>query len=180
MQAPDESSTSRQLPERWVVKIFSELQGNYGTRFLSQWQTGQALPDGRDAGLVNAMAMWARKLGGFSDQHQAIRSVLDSLPENPPSLPEFVSLCREAARRLTASAPRLGHKPTAEDKARAEEAAKRVREATNSLNPRKDQLAWAKRLNERYVRGEALPAQAELMARSAMGRRWQEREGRAA
>lgn len=171
----DESST-RQLPERWVAKIFAELQGNYGTRFLSQWQTGQALPDGRDAGLVNAMAMWARKLGGFADHADAIRAVLDNLPDTPPSLPEFVALCREAARRLTASAPRLEYKQTDEGKARAEEAARRVREATNSLNPHKDQLAWAKRLNERYVRGEALPAQAELMARSAMGRQWQERE----
>ena len=80
----------------WVRKLFAELQGNYGTRFLDMWRSGQADTNGDDVGLQNAMDMWADKLAGFRDRPDAIRRVLDTLPPHPPTLPEFVALIRQS------------------------------------------------------------------------------------
>lgn len=153
----DESSTLRQqLPERWVAKIFQELQGNYGTRFLNQWKTGQTLADGTDAGVKNAMATWARKLSGFIDMPEVFKEVLESLPADPPSAPEFVSLCREAARRKGPNNPMLGYVPTEEDKARADEVIKHV--AKQITRDTRDHRAWVDALLRRQENGEKLSA----------------------
>lgn len=137
----DGSSTSAQaLDPRWVGKIFQELQGNYGTRFLNQWKTGQTLPDGSDAGVVNAMAMWGKKLAGFADQPERIRRVLDALPADPPSLPQFIDLCRQSTRK---EQPALPYKPTAEDIERSRELAAQAKAAVKRQDF--DGLLWAKR-----------------------------------
>lgn len=69
-------STFRQtLPMGWIRKLFGELQGNYGTRFLDMWRSGQADTNGDDVGLQNAMDMWAEKLAGFRERPDAIRRV---------------------------------------------------------------------------------------------------------
>lgn len=152
----DESSMLNQsLPERWVAKIFQELQGNYGSRFLNQWKTGQMMPDGTDAGIKNAMATWARKLGGFSDIGEVFKTVLESLPEEPPSLPQFIAMCREAGRRLDKSKPAIEYKPTAEEQ---EAAAEVIRKASDSIKkaPAHDFKAWAKVLKARHDGGEVL------------------------
>jgi len=72
------------------------MQGHYGTRFLNMWKTGQVLPDGNDAGVVNAMNHWSEKLGGYVDRPDVIKKVLESLPIEPPSLPQFMELMRHA------------------------------------------------------------------------------------
>lgn len=121
MTQASESSMSRQpLSQRWVAKIFQELQGNYGTRFLNQWKTGQTLDDGTDAGVVNAMSEWGKKLAGFADKPECIRRALDNLPGDPPSLPQFIDMCRRAPAN---EAPKLAYTPTPEDLARARDAA---------------------------------------------------------
>jgi hypothetical protein len=84
------------LPINWVQKIFVTLQGHYGTRFLNMWKTGQVLPDGNDAGVINAMQHWAERLGGFADQPETIKNALQHLPVEPPSLPQFVELLRHS------------------------------------------------------------------------------------
>ena len=155
MPQQDESSTSRPpLPDRWIARIFQELQGNYGSRFLNQWKTGQQSPDGEDIGIKNAMATWAKKLGGFSDMPDAIKSVLDYLPSDPPSLPEFINLCRDAGRRLAENVKRIEFVPTAEEKRRADEAAKSAAKVISK--DRRDHKAWAKKLKERHEAGEIL------------------------
>ena len=60
------------------------------------WKTGQVLPDGNDAGVVNAMNHWAEKLGGYKDYPDTIKRVLENLPVEPPSLPQFVELLRHS------------------------------------------------------------------------------------
>lgn len=153
----DESSTLRQpLPDRWVAKIFQELQGNYGTRFLNQWKTGQTLPDGTDAGVKNAMSTWAKKLSGFSDMPEVFKEVLESLPSEPPSAPDFVSLCREAARRRVPSNPMLGYVPTEEEKARAEEVINTVKKQIKRDD--RDHRSWVSALLKRKESGENLSA----------------------
>lgn len=87
------------LPSAWINKIFSTMQGHYGSRFVNMWKTGDALPSGQDAGYVNAQRTWADKLSGFNDYPECIAYVLEGLPEHPPTLPEFVELCRRAPRK---------------------------------------------------------------------------------
>lgn len=88
------SSTSRRLPDTWVSKIFQEMHGHYGSRWINMWKTGTQLPDGRDQGIVNAMDTWAEKLGGFQNEPERIKVVLNALPNDPPSLPSFIAMLR--------------------------------------------------------------------------------------
>lgn len=72
------------------------MHGHYGTRWGNMWRIGQILADGQDAGMVNAMNTWAEKLGGYKDSPETFRRVLECLPADPPTLPQFVELCRHA------------------------------------------------------------------------------------
>lgn len=108
------TSAPRRLPDSWVQRIFATMQGHYGTRFLNMWKTGQVLPDGNDAGVVNAMHHWAEKLGGYADRGDVIKKVLDNLPVEPPSLPQFLELMRHAWFPPPV-AGHLAHKMTAEE-----------------------------------------------------------------
>ena len=151
-----ESSTQhRPLPDAWVSKIFQELQGNYGSRFFNQWKSGQVLSDGTDAGVKNAMDTWSRKLGGFADIPEVFKSVLSNLPVEPPSLPQFVELCREAGRRVNREKVAIDYKPTMEEQLAA---AALIRKASESINraPSHDYKAWAKKLKARDEAGEPL------------------------
>lgn len=101
MDAQAGHSTSRPpLPSHWVARIFRELQGYYGSRFIDMWRVGQLLPDGQDAGIANAKEVWGEKLAGFADQPERIKRALESLPPHPPTLPEFVALCRQQSVSL--------------------------------------------------------------------------------
>ncbi len=82
----------QRLPEGWIQRVFATMQGHYGTRFLNMWKTGQVLPDGADAGVVNAMHHWSDKMAGTSAE--TIKRALEQLPEEPPTLPQFLSLLR--------------------------------------------------------------------------------------
>ena len=100
----------RRLPEGVIKRIFATMQGHYGTRFLNMWKTGQVLPDGTDAGVVNAMNHWDVKMGGTS--WETIKRALEQLPEEPPTLPQFLSLLRRCY--VEPSALRLENDLTAE------------------------------------------------------------------
>ena len=143
MDTTHESSTPRTLPLRYVAKIFQELQGNYGSRFLNQWKTGQIIEGGehhgKDAGIVNAMATWGKKLAGFIDHPECIRRVLDRLPNDPPSLPQFVELCRVAPSN---EKPALQHKLTPEDHQRMADAARAAKRAVERADMDKIEF-WA-------------------------------------
>jgi hypothetical protein len=101
---------SHKLPDGWIQRIFGAMQGNYGSRFMNQWKTGQTLPDGSDAGVVNAMNHWSEKMGGTSAA--TIKRALEQLPEEPPSLPQFLALLRRSY--VEPSVLRLSNNLTAE------------------------------------------------------------------
>ena len=136
------------LPERWVDKLFDEMAAMYGSRFADLWA-------GTD--LDKVKAKWAEKLVGFFDKPKAISEALRALDDKPmpPNLPEFLALCREAARRQGDATVNLGYTPTPEERERAAEvidkAAKAVkREAAH------DYRSCAKKLKARHEAGEDL------------------------
>lgn len=155
LSQPDASSISRPpLPSTEIARVFRELQGNYGSRFLNQWKTGQVTEGGSDAGVQNALRTWARALSGFADNLPAIDGALANLPEDPPSLPAFVQMCRAAAIRLNEGAPRLAHQMTPEERGRADAAAKAIRKIV--VRDTRDHRQWVKGLRVRRDAGEKL------------------------
>lgn len=89
-----------------AADVFKSLHGFYGTLFLSKFQTGQVDTQGRDMGIQSARSVWTVALSKFDRVviGIALDSVLDSHPEFPPSLPEFVAICK-------AKTPREAYKP---------------------------------------------------------------------
>lgn len=124
------SPQAKRLPDSWVHRIFSTMQGHYGSRFLNMWGTGQQLPDGQDAGIVNAMHHWAEKLGGFSENAECIKHALAILPPEPPSLPQFVELCRHSPRKQPIA---IEHRLTDEDRARNVERLRELKEKLRGM-----------------------------------------------
>lgn len=113
------------------------MQGNYGSRFLDMWRTGQPLADGTDAGLRNARELWAKKLAGFAEHPERIGRALQCLPPHPPTLPEFVALCRQqyADTHAALPSPRMA----------SEDVEPRIAEAAGKVAAkREDPLGWAK------------------------------------
>jgi hypothetical protein len=124
----EQKLTLRPLPTSWVAKVFTHMQGHYGTRWVNMWKTGETLPNGQDAGIANAIETWAAKLGGFHDQPERFRVVLENLPATPPSLPEFVEMLRKVT--VEAKPLALPHHYTPEEIARNKA---RVREMLDKL-----------------------------------------------
>ena len=155
-------------------KLFAELQGNYGTRFLDMWRSGQADTNGDDVGLQNAMDMWAEKLAGFRERPDAIRRVLDTLPKHPPTLPEFVELCRTSCPKQEVKALPAPEVPPSVIEARQAEAQAIAARVAGNV-PSK---GWAHKLRARYLAGRPLmPIQIE-MAPDALGERWTDEDGK--
>ena len=91
----------------WIERLFSRLAALYGAAFGRQWE---------GTNIADVKTVWAEKLGGFEDKPQAIKGALDALDEHPypPTLPEFIILCRTAARRIGTDKPLLECKLTPE------------------------------------------------------------------
>ncbi len=106
------SNYRQPLPAIWINKIFATMQGHYGSRFVNMWKTGDHLPNGQDAGYANAQKHWAEKLAGFEDHPECIAHALESLPDTPPTLPQFLEMCRRAPRKEPL---KLGHTLTPEE-----------------------------------------------------------------
>lgn len=156
-------------------KLFGELQGNYGTRFLDMWRSGQTDTNGDDVGLQNAMALWAEKLAGFRDRPEAIRRVLDTLPKHPPTLPEFVELCRQSCPKPDHKALPAPNVPPSVIEARQAEAEDMARQV---LAPKVDHKAWAQKLRARYLAGERLMMAQVSLASDALDEVWTDEGGK--
>ena len=145
--------STRVLPASWVERIFDRMQGMYGTLWLDRWRTGEMIEmAGRqiDRGLLNAKTTWAAELAGFADKAGCIGKALDSCRSRslPPTLPEFIQVCRETAlRAATVKAEQLSYTPTAEDRERQREAAQKVADAAQkkSAGAAHDPMAWCKK-----------------------------------
>lgn len=107
------------LPEAWIEKLFQKFEDFYGAKWAAQYGS---FPRNR------VMRTWAEELAGFADKPGAIGRALDAQKANPfpPTLPEFLTLCREAAKRIGNDKPALTHKPTAAELEHQRDMAKRL------------------------------------------------------
>lgn len=79
------STSTSQLPDSWIEKLFHRMLLSYGKKFTDQW--GGADTD-------ELIAHWGVELAGFTGPE--IKRGLDALAgkEWPPTLPEFKKMCR--------------------------------------------------------------------------------------
>ena len=84
-----------------AASVFKTLFGLYGNLFLNKFSTGQQNSAGDDVGILSARGTWGYALRDYSEDTiaSAMSICLDRHPEFPPSLPQFVILCRAAAPR---------------------------------------------------------------------------------
>lgn len=73
------------IPEAWVEKLFSRFSAMYGRKFADLWS---------DCNLANVKALWAEELGILTRDELASGVAACKIREWPPTLPEFLRLCR--------------------------------------------------------------------------------------
>ncbi|MBR8228073.1 hypothetical protein KDX05_07075 [Burkholderia vietnamiensis] len=149
------------LPQHWVEALFSKMAAFYGSRFASMWN---------GVNVVEVQRAWAIELGKLSrDQLKAGSDNLTALPK-PPTLPEFVSLCRQARSEQAASTtPRLADERPA-DRATVEANLGAIRRVQERVMRREPTAEWAFKLLMRgkSASGAALPSEVVRCARDAI------------
>jgi hypothetical protein len=151
------------LPESWIDRIFERLSCLYGSKFADMW---------RGTDVHQLKTVWADKLGGFCDRPEIIRLSLESLDEKPwpPTLPEFLEICRNHARRVGSETKRI-EPPQLSIEERMERA--EVLAAASAKQNSYDYRGWAKYLRREYLEGvHLLPIQI-LMASEALNETWE-------
>lgn len=88
------------LPVRVIDRLFERLAATYGQQWLSLWG---AVP------ITDVKSLWAAELAGFTDRLEAIGHALEHLPERPPNLVQFKTLCRQAPTSDPVLPPPQGH-----------------------------------------------------------------------
>lgn len=149
------------LPQHWVEALFSKMAAFYGSRFASMWN---------GVNVVEVQRAWAIELGKLSrDQLKAGSDNLTALPK-PPTLPEFVSLCRQARSEQAASTTlRLADERPA-DRATVEANLGAIRRVQERVMRREPTAEWAFKLLMRgkSASGAALPSEVMRCARDAI------------
>lgn len=136
------------LPQHWIEALFSKMAAFYGSRFASMW-TG--------VNVAEVQKAWAIELGKLSrDQLKAGSDNLTALPK-PPTLPEFVALCRQARSEQAASTVhRIGYGPKA-DEATVSAHLGKMRPAITSMLNREPTAEWAFKLILRGSSSDGAP-----------------------
>lgn len=82
--APQSASHSA-LPEAWIDRLFGRFSAMYGSKFADLW---------RGCNLADVKALWADELGAMSRDELATGAAACKTRDWPPTLPEFLKLCR--------------------------------------------------------------------------------------
>ena len=100
---------AKPLPPAWVERLFDRFKVAFGVQKVgAMWQGMEP---------AEVMAGWGAQLGRFPPDAlaRALQAVIDSGREWPPTLPEFVAICRDFHRprqdegALSLPAPGQGH-----------------------------------------------------------------------
>jgi hypothetical protein len=131
------------IPQRWVEALFSTMAGCYGARFADLW---------RGTKIEQVKRLWGIELSKLSSQQmKAGRENLMALPK-PPTLPEFVALCKQARQeQASATAPQLTNEKRA-DQATVDENLGRIRQFGNRIMAKTPTAEWAYTL---VIRGKS-------------------------
>ncbi|HEY0878978.1 MAG TPA: hypothetical protein VGE10_11065 [Zeimonas sp.] len=119
-------------------QIHQKLAAIWGTRFLAMW---------RGADMRQVFATWDESLSHV-DPERIQRALVDCQnAENPPTLPEFLRLCRAQPASSDRGAPQLTFvgTPTTREQARANLERVNRMLARIGQNTRRDPLFWARR-----------------------------------
>jgi hypothetical protein len=86
------------VPIEVVNQVFKVLHGAYGSLFLAKFATGELDENGKDKGIKSTRQVWAHGLMGMDSKTitGALERVLEVHPEFPPTLPQFIALCKAA------------------------------------------------------------------------------------
>ena len=78
-------STFKPLPDEWIEKLFLKMSGLYGNKFKTMWAEND---------LRSVKAIWAEELGKLSRDEIARGANALMSQEWPPTLPQFIKMCR--------------------------------------------------------------------------------------
>lgn len=123
-----------------VNRLFMLFHGWYGNLFISKFATGKRDENGKDKGIKSARVVWASELREFDAETvmEAAKRCKDAHVEYPPSLPQFVSICKAVRPRQVFTAPPPANRIGMSDELRAAHS-KRIRdEAMAKLRARMD------------------------------------------
>ena len=158
-------STARTLPVSWVDRLFDRMQGFYGSLWVDRWRSGELDANGRDRGLLNAKATWCVELGGFVDQSERIQKAIEACRscKLPPTLPEFMELCRQASPNVVQALPAPKVSPDV-----ARERAAQIQNGAAGLARKSgyDHKKWAKDI---LANPKAYPSISIKFAKQALG-----------
>lgn len=86
------STSTEPLKMAWIEKLFDRMISLYGNKFLDMW---------RDIDLQGVKETWAQELGKLSRDEIARGANALSGQEWPPTLPQFISLCKVKINALS-------------------------------------------------------------------------------
>lgn len=151
----------QQEPSTAVRQLFMLMHGSYGNLFLSKFATGEKDATGKDKGIKSAMLVWDNSFREFTPeivQTAAKRAIVD-FPDFPPSMPQFLALCRALTPRKTyaeehgfTALPPPSAKPT----------------GPVSFVPHGDGKDWARKIIARHAAGQNVPPIALSSAKQAL------------
>lgn len=86
----------------WIERLFSRLTAVYGNRMRTMWA---------DADPQEVKATWMAALNRYSndDVRRALASMLTSYLDYPPTLPQFLNLCRDAQMMRAQQSMKIDH-----------------------------------------------------------------------
>jgi hypothetical protein len=131
------------LPKHWMEALFAKMIAFYGSKFALMWQGSNS---------VEVQKVWAVELFKLSrEQLKAGSDSLSALPK-PPTLPEFIALCKSARLEQAAfQAPRLEAVTPADQKVIDSNLAK-LRSIAGSMRMKSAHPGWA---YDFFIRGAA-------------------------
>lgn len=135
-------------PLEWIRRIMLRLHAIYGNRAKQMWG------DIAEQELLNT---WREYLGGFTgdDIRRAIDTCARAYTEFPPTLPQFVSMCRDARNARAQSAIRIAPPTPLCDMALAQAAELAARMSANRKQV--DCRSWARKIIDESKRGAQYP-----------------------
>lgn len=87
------STSINPIPQSWIDALFVKMLSLYGSKFSEMW---------RDSDLQSVKGVWAQELGKLSRDDIARGANALMSQEWPPTLPQFIKLCRPAIDSVAA------------------------------------------------------------------------------